>query len=290
MHTASAKNILVTGTNSGFGRLTALTLASRGHHVYATMRDVAGRNAAAAAELKAAAADLKGTIEVVEMSLTSQESVDAGVQAALAKAGHLDVVVNNAGAATMGLCETVTDAQMLAQLDINVVAPHRVLRAVLPGMRERRAGLVIHVTSTLGRYVIPAMGVYCASKHCLEALADGYNNELRPLGIDTVVVQPGAYPTSIGANMSVGADQGRAAGYGPMSGALEMMGKALGEMFSGPNVPNPQDVADAVAGVVDAEGPRPDRVVVDRHGADVTAVNEAHHALQKGVLAGMGMG
>ncbi|MEZ4447999.1 MAG: SDR family oxidoreductase [Nannocystaceae bacterium] len=290
MHTASAKNILVTGTNSGFGRLTALALAARGHHVYATMRDVAGRNAEAAQALAAAAADLPGTIDVVEMSLTSQESVDAGVQAALAKAGHLDVVVNNAGAATMGLCETLTDAQVLAQFDVNVVAPHRVLRAVLPGMRERRSGLVVHVTSTLGRYIIPAMGIYCVSKHALEALADAYNNELRPLGIETVVIQPGAYPTNIGANMSVGADQARAPGYGQMAGVVEMMGKALSEMFSGENVPNPQDVADAIVGVVDAEGPRPDRVTVDRNGADVSGVNEAHRALQKGALAAMGMG
>src|SRR5690606_18405936 len=158
MHTPDAKNILITGTNSGFGRLTALSLAAKGHHVYATMRDVAGRNAAAAQELTAAAADLPGTIDVVEMSLTSQESVDAAVQGGLARAGHLDVVVNNAGFATMGLSETVTDAQVLAQLDVNVVGPHRVLRAVLPGMRARRSGLIVHVSSGLGRLVFPGMG------------------------------------------------------------------------------------------------------------------------------------
>lgn len=290
MHTADAKNILITGTNSGFGRLAALSLAARGHHVYATMRDVAGRNAAAARELEAAAADLSGTIDVVEMSLTSQDSVDAGVTAILARAGHLDVVVNNAGYASMGLSETATDAQLLAQLDVNVVGPHRVLRATLPGMRARGAGLIVHVSSGLGRMVFPGMGVYCASKACLESLADAYRFELKPLGIDTVIIQPGAFPTGINKGMVVGADQERAQGYGPMAGLLEMMGQAVAHMVGGDNPPDPQRVADAIVAMIDAEGPRPDRVVVDPTGGEgIEAVNEAHRALQRAALAGMGM-
>lgn len=284
-----SQHILVTGTNSGFGRLTALTLANAGHRVFATMRDIAGRNAAVRADLEKAG---NGNLEVVEMALGDDASVENAVKSVLEKVGHLDVVVNNAGYSVLGLEETLTSAQLAEQYNINVVGPHRVMRAALPSMRARGKGLIVQVSSGLGRYVFPVMGAYSSSKAALEALSDAYRYELKPVGIDVCIIQPGAYPTDIGKNSVVGGEQDRAAGYGPMAGALGMMQQNLANMFAGRTPPNPQDIADAVLKLVQADpGTRPGRVVVDTaSGAMAETLNKAHTEIQNALLNAFGMG
>lgn len=257
-------SVFITGTSSGFGRLTALALAERGHRVFATMRDVRGRNRALADELEARASQQSGSIRVVEMELGSQASVDAAVLGALAEAGHLDAVINNAGYMTVGLAETFTDAQVASQLDINVIGPQRVLRAVLPGMRSRKQGLLVHVSSTMGRLVTPLLGTYCASKAALEALVDAYRYELAPLGIEATIVQPGGYPSNLLASVEQGKDRALAGEYGPLAGAAEQYLEVCDAMCKSPDAPDPRDVARAIVGVVESEpGTRPDRVVID---------------------------
>jgi len=166
-----SQKILITGTNSGFGRLSAIALARKGHTVFATMRDLAGRNRPAAEEMLRFAQNEGLKLHVVEMELTNDASVESALKGVLARAESLDVVVNNAGYSVMGLEETLTSAQLLEQFDVNVVGPHRVLRAVLPSLRAQRKGYLIHVSSELGRMVFPVMGAYCASKAALESLA-----------------------------------------------------------------------------------------------------------------------
>jgi NAD(P)-dependent dehydrogenase (short-subunit alcohol dehydrogenase family) len=274
------QTILITGTNSGFGKLAALTLVKSGHTVIGTMRDSKGRNRQAAEVLKGAG------VRIIEMELTSDESVDRGVR----EAGSIDVLINNAGFGSIGLEETITSRQFSEQLDVNVVGAHRVLRAVLPQMRERKKGTVILVSSGLGRIVLPLMGAYAASKAALEAIADAYRYELRPLGIDVTIVQPGAFPTDFRSRLSVGADQGRAQGYGPFAGALDGLQVMFDQMLTGPAAQNPQDVADAIVSLVEGDtGSRPDRVVVDKmnpHG--VIALNRAHLEVQDALLAAWG--
>jgi NAD(P)-dependent dehydrogenase (short-subunit alcohol dehydrogenase family) len=285
------KNIFITGTNSGFGKRTAVALADLGHHVFATMRDVAGRNREAAEELSKAGDSAPGSIQVVEMELTSAESVNAVVARVHEQVGHLDVVINNAGYGLAGLEETLSDAQLIEQFNINVVGVHRVLRAVLPGMRERKSGLLIHISSGVGRIVFPLMGAYCASKAALEALADAYRYELKPLGIDSTIVQPGPFPTDFRARVDAGQDSGRASGYGPLANGMEMLAANLNAMFDGPDAQDPQDVVRAIIALIDAEpGTRPDRVVVDKVFEGVPSLNEAHRTVQKMVLASLGMG
>jgi len=284
-----SQNVFVTGTNSGFGRLITLTLAQKGHTVYATMRDIAGRNAAAAAELTKLG---EGRVHVLEMAATDDASVNKAVSTALEKAGHLDVVVNNAGYASLGLEETLTSAQLLQQFDVNLVGPHRVMRAALPSMRARGKGLVVNVSSVVGRIVFPVMGAYCASKFALEALSEAYRYELKPTGVELTLVEPGAFPTEFAQKLDVGAEAERAQGYGPLANATEMMGKSFEQMFSGPNVPQPQIVADAILALIETPaGSRPARVVVDPvSGAAAEALNKAHAEIQKAVLGNMGMG
>jgi len=269
-----SQKILITGTNSGFGRLASLALARKGHTVFGTMRDIAGRNRASAEELRAIASQEGLQLHVVEMELTSDESVNSGVKEILSRAGTLDVVVNNAGYSLLGVEETLTSEQLLEQLDVNVVAPHRVMRAVLPTLRGRGKGLVINISSGLGRVVFPLMGAYAASKAALEALSDAYRYELKATGVDVTILQPGAHPTDFHSRLSVGKDAERAQGYGPFANGVEMMAGALRQMTDGPGAQDPQAVVKAILDLVEAPaGSRPSRVVVD--------VQTGHNGIQQ---------
>jgi NADP-dependent 3-hydroxy acid dehydrogenase YdfG len=181
---------------------------------------------------------------------------------------------------------------MLDEFNTNVVGFHRVIRAVLPGMRARKSGLVINVSSGLGRILIPLLGVYTSTKWAIEAQSEILRYELKPTGVEVAIVQPGAFPTEFNTNGIVGADQERAAGYGPFAQGLQMMGGQMKKMFEVPNPPHPQEVADAIVALVDMPaGKRPARTVVDRHQGDgARNLNEAHNQVQKGLLSGMGMG
>jgi NAD(P)-dependent dehydrogenase (short-subunit alcohol dehydrogenase family) len=281
-----SQHVLITGTSTGFGRLTALALAQRGHRVFATMRAPDGSNRERAAALRATHG-----IEVLELDVASDASVDAAVAAALRSAGHLDAVINNAGLATVGLNETITPAQLLRLLDTNVVGMQRVNRAVLPSMRERRSGLLVHVSSGLGRILIPITGLYAATKWAVEALAETYSYELAACGVDVAIVQPGAYPTELGHGDPSGADQDRAKAYGPLAGALDGFVARAQAARTAPNAPDPQQVADAIVALVEAPpGQRPLRVSVDPTGSPlVPQLNDAHAEAQRQLLRALGM-
>ncbi len=284
------QNILLTGSNSGFGRLTSESLARAGHRVFASMRDISTRNAQAAEELRNFESVGGGSIHPIEIDVTSEETVARGVAAALEQAGHLDVAINNAGLGSWGLTETFTPAQLASLFDLNVCGPHRINRAVLPGMRERGAGLLVHVTSMVGRIVFPVMGTYCSSKFALEALAEAYRYELSATGVDSIIVQPGAYPTRFMTGMVLPADGARASGYGPLEQLPEQIAAGLAGMLSGDAAPNPQMVADAILRLIETPaGSRPLRTVVDAHPEGAEAINQVCAQVQAGALGGMGL-
>ncbi|HEX7898086.1 MAG TPA: SDR family NAD(P)-dependent oxidoreductase [Planctomycetota bacterium] len=275
-------NVLVTGASKGFGFLIVKTLLKDGHRVAAGMRGVGGKNGAAAAELKAAGA------APVELDVTDEASVNRAV----ASAGALDVVVNNAGVGVLGLQENFTPEDWKRVFDVNVFGVQRVNRAALPGMRERRAGLLIHVSSLLGRMVIPFYGPYNATKHALEALADNYRVELSGFGVESVLVEPGGYGTSFMDAMLRPSDASRDASYGPLAGAPEKAFAAFAKRLTGPDAPDPQRVADVVAGLVRApRGKRPFRSTVDRTpmGEAVEACNRTAEEQQARVYAAFGI-
>lgn len=284
-------NILVTGSNSGFGRLISETLARRGHRVFASMREVASRNARAAEEMRGLTGAHGGSIVPVEIDVCSDASVEHGITSVLEQSGgRIDVAINNAGISTIGLEESFTPAQVEAMFNLNVFGPQRINRAVLPGMRERGAGLLIHITSAIGRIVYPGMGLYCASKFALEALAESYRYELAPLGVDSVIVEPGAYPTPFTGNAMGPGDRTRAPGYGPLAGFRELLLGAIEGMNSGPGAGDPQDVADAVLRLIETPvGQRPLRTVVDAHPEGVLAINHACEQVQAAALGAMQM-
>lgn len=285
------QNVLVTGSNSGFGRRIVLALARRGHQVFASMRSPSTKNASAAAELRAIAEAERLAIHVLELDVTDDDSVATAVQVAERTAGHLDVIVNNAGYAVAGLSETVTPAQVLAQFDTNVVGAHRVNRAALPALRKRGAGLLIHVSSTMGRLTAPFNGVYSGSKWALEAMAESYRYELKATGVEVSIVQPGVFKTSILSSTVTGADPERASGYG-LDAAYSKLATMVQAMHDGPGASDPEEVARAVVELVEAPvGSRPLRIVVDPSGggAGTETLNRAAAEVQRGMLTAMGL-
>jgi len=204
-----SKSILITGCSTGFGFNAAKHLATKGHTVYATMRNSDGKNKPAADELRSFAEAEGVNIKVVEMDVASDESVDA----AAAEIGAVDVLINNAGVGFGGPVESFTSQQILDQLNVNIVGTIRASRAVLPGMRERGDGLIIQVSSVAGRAAFPTYGVYHASKWGLEGISESMRLELGPLGIDVVIVQPGPFSTSFVDNIVEGMDAEMATAY-----------------------------------------------------------------------------
>jgi NAD(P)-dependent dehydrogenase (short-subunit alcohol dehydrogenase family) len=270
---------VITGTSTGFGYQTALLLAEAGYRVYGTMRDTAGRNAGPKAALEA-----KG-VHVHEVELTDQRSVDAAAAAILADAGNrVDVLINNAGTAHMGITEAFTPESLEKQLATNVIAPQRINRAFLPAMRRAGSGVVIFVSSTVGRAVFPFMGVYGASKFALEALAEASAYELKPLGVDVSIVQPGPYATNIFNTMIAADDQPRQADYAKTLPYQQI----LLDRFS--DAGDPIEVAHAILAIANAPaGRRPLRVAVPHEGI-TTAINAAVEPLQQGLLTQVGIG
>jgi NAD(P)-dependent dehydrogenase (short-subunit alcohol dehydrogenase family) len=227
------------------------------------MRDIGGRNAKACEALEGLASDEHLQLRVLELDVTSEQSVQRAVDIALEEAGRLDVVVNNAGFAGIGVTEAYTPEQWQQMFDTNVFGVVRVNRAVVPAMRKQRSGLLIHISSAAGRVVVPAMASYCASKFALEALADAYRFELLPFGIDSVLVEPGIYRTPIFDKISAPADAERLADLGA---AGEYADRVLGTFMSvigSPGAAGSEEVAEAIVRLVDAEpGKREFRNVV----------------------------
>lgn len=188
-------NVLVTGSSTGFGALIVRTLARAGHRVFASMRGVAGRNSAAAEALLDWGKEERVALSVVELDVTSQTSVDAAVASIIESGAQIDAIVNNAGIFGTGAVEAFSIEQVQTIFDVNVWGALRVNRAVLPAMRARGAGLIIHITSTVGR--IARGSPYSASKFAMEAFAESLHYELAPFGVDAVILEPGSFPSRL---------------------------------------------------------------------------------------------
>jgi NAD(P)-dependent dehydrogenase (short-subunit alcohol dehydrogenase family) len=281
----SKKIILITGTNSGFGWLTANSLASLGHKVYATMRDTQGKNAD-----KAEALSKVENLHVLDVNLTDEKSVKNVVESIIAKEGKIDVLVNNAGFSRNGVAESFTTADLQEMLDINLIAPWSLIKAVLPTMRKQAEGLIINVTSGFGRFGFPFSTMYSSSKFAFEGLSEGLHYEVRPLGVDVAIVQPGAFPTEMSQKLVFGSDASVNTGYAAISDFPNRMGGAVGGMFETLK-PNPQDVANEIVGLINLpHGKRPLRTVVDPFtGTFVKAANDAVKAEYEKGIAAFGM-
>lgn len=285
-------NVLITGSSSGFGLLTAKALLTRGHTVFATMRGPDGKNAEHARALIAFAAEASGTVHIHELDVTSDASVETAVAYAIERGG-LHAVVNNAGLGGGGFAEAFTVDQFRKIFEVNVYGVQRVARATLPAMRAQGHGLQIFISSTLGRVVMPFCGPYVASKFAVEGLAESYRYEVAPTGVEVTVVQPGGFGTGFFGSMLPAADEDRAATYGPLAEMPEQMWGGVGEMLTGEGAPDPEEVARGIVHLVETpQGERPMRVVIDpmTGGEAPTAINQLIEQIQQQVMEGIGMG
>ena len=265
------KVILVTGTNSGFGLRYVHTLSEAGHTVYATMRDVNGRNEKAAEAL----GQLPG-VEVLEVEVTNSSSVQQAVNAIIAKEGRIDVLINNAGHFSGGIAETFTDEDVDKMFDVHVKSTWRTIKEVLPHMRRQKDGLIINTSSVLGRFSSPFMTFYNAAKFAVEGISEGLRYEVRQLGIDVSIIQPGAFPTDIFSKATTGSDATVIESYGSLAQVPDQIGAGIRQILEATK-PDPQLVADAVMQLIDLpKGQRPLRTVVDPNttGAIVKSANE----------------
>ena len=183
---------VVTGANSGIGRATAIRLASAGHTVIGTVRDVAKAD-----KLLAAAETAGVTIELAELDVADGDSVRAGFADIFSRVGRVDHLVNNAGVGGNGVVEETTPKQFLDVMNVDLCGVVRCTQAVLPHMRERGSGTIVNIASVAGRFGAIAQAPYVASKWALEGVSEELALEVAPFGIRVAIIEPGVTKSAI---------------------------------------------------------------------------------------------
>jgi NAD(P)-dependent dehydrogenase (short-subunit alcohol dehydrogenase family) len=280
-------SVLITGSSSGFGYAIAQRLAAAGHRVFASMRDLRGRNAAAAASLEAWAAEAGADLRPLELDVTCDTSVSAAL-AEIARTGELDVVVHNAGVAAMGLVESQSVALAARIFEVNVMGPLRVQQAALPLLRASRSARIVAISSTLGRERVPFLALYTATKHALDAMLTTWAYELHPEGIRTVLVEPGTIPTTRMLDNLLEGTLPHSPTAAPLAARARGLADGLRAWGKAPDAPAAALVADAVLRALAPDAPA--RIVVDPSGFDGCARMDAMgDAVQRELLARYGM-
>ncbi|WP_030221588.1 oxidoreductase [Streptomyces bikiniensis] len=230
---------LVTGANSGFGRAFTEAAVAVGDVVVATARRVESL-----ADLVAAHPD---QVDPVALDVTDTAAIDRVVAEVAARHGRIDVLVNNAGRTHVGSVEETADAELRALFDVHVFGPAALVRAVLPHMRARRSGAIVQLSSVGGQMSMAGFGAYSATKFALEGMSEALAAEVRPLGIDVLIVEPGAFRTSLFGNHSLSAEG--IADYADTVGAT----RAHVEGGGGTQAGDPAKAAAAVLAALDAK-------------------------------------
>ncbi|MGF7137022.1 NAD(P)-dependent dehydrogenase (short-subunit alcohol dehydrogenase family) [Paraburkholderia sp. EB58] len=284
--------ILLTGAGTGIGKLSAQALAEAGHIVYATMRDVKGRNKARADALRTLAEQKGIQLHPLELDILSQESADAAAATIVREQGRIDVVMQNAGHLVVGPSEAFTPEEMMKVFDTNLFGAQRVNRAVLPYMRSQQSGLVLWISSTTTKGGFPPfMGPYGAAKAALDSLAVTLSYELARFGVETSIVVPGAFTSGTDHFPSAGkpADVATTTQYSRYDGVMDQTGARLTELT--PPGADPQAVADEVVRIVGLEqGSRPMRSVIDFVGDGAKEVLEVSERVRIEFAKRIGMG
>jgi NAD(P)-dependent dehydrogenase (short-subunit alcohol dehydrogenase family) len=185
---------LITGASSGFGRAITEAAVAAGDVVAAAARNVAALDDLVAAHM--------GQVEAVRLDVTDTAAVDAAVRDIAGRHGRIDVLVNNAGRSHVGAAEETTDAELRSLFDVHVFGPAALIRAVLPHMRARRSGAIVQLSSIGGQLSYAGFAAYSATKFALEGMSEALADELRPLGIKVLIVEPGAFRTALFDNIT----------------------------------------------------------------------------------------
>lgn len=285
----SGKSILITGSSSGFGRLGAEHYARLGAKVFATMRNLPRQEAD---ELRALAEEENLDITVIEIDITSDEQVEAGVaEAEAAAGGALDILINNAGIAMSGPIEVQDLEATKLMFDTNVFGAQRMIRAALPAMRDAGRGQIFNVTSQLGRLIIPGLGQYSPTKFALEALSEQLAYETVDKGIEVTIIQPGGYPTEIWQNAAVNSADLKERSREPLIAAYPQLTAGMGDTGNGGGNTDPMDIPRAIAEIIMMPaGKRPLRKAVHPFATPQVPINEVSAEQQLAMLGGSGYG
>jgi NAD(P)-dependent dehydrogenase (short-subunit alcohol dehydrogenase family) len=259
------KNVLITGCSSGFGLMSAIELAKRGHRVFATMRNL-GKSGTLEEAAKAEGVD----IEIGPLDVTSDESARAAVDHVLSSAGRIDALVNNAGLGSIGPFEDYSEDELRALFETNFFGAVRMMKAVLPSMRDQGSGVIVNVSSISGLFAAPFFGPYAATKYALEAISESAAWELEPFGVWVTLVEPGRFNTGIMGN------ELSPSGFGESSPYWErgdrMRSKFQREIM---RAPDGRAVAEKIAEAIES----PERKVRHLVGEDAELVMEARKTM-----------
>ncbi|CAN7231757.1 oxidoreductase [Paraburkholderia sp. SIMBA_054] len=239
---SSVKTLLITGVSSGFGRALAEEALAAGHRVIGTVRSEQARNAF---EALAPGRSVGRVLDVTDF-----EAIDGVVAEIEATVGPIDVLVNNAGYGHEGVMEESPLDEMRRQFDVNVFGAVAMMKAVIPGMRKRRRGNILNITSMGGHITMPGITYYCGSKFALEGISEALGKEVRPLGIFVTAVAPGSFRTDWAGRSMVRTPRS-IPDYDPL---FDPIRKAREEK-SGKQLGDPVKAARAMLSVIDSDNP-----------------------------------
>ncbi|HCO25467.1 MAG: short-chain dehydrogenase/reductase [Gimesia sp.] len=235
------QTVLITGASAGFGKLVAEKLLTKGYTVYAAARRVEKMR-----DLESLGA------HIMHMDVTDTESVNAGVAKVIEEQQRIDVLFNNAGYGSYGTIEDVPLEEIQRQYDVNVFGMGRLVQAVLPQMRKQGSGRIINTASVVGHVSTAVLGWYASTKHAVEAFSDALRMEVKGLGIDVVVIEPGAVKTEFDEVAFATLDSlDHAEDYKPLVAAFR---KFTGDLYS--KSPGPESTANAVIKAIEAKKPK----------------------------------
>jgi NAD(P)-dependent dehydrogenase (short-subunit alcohol dehydrogenase family) len=244
---SNQKVAVVTGSSSGIGYETALTLARNGFQTYATMRNLLKRSG-----IESAAAKEGLPVHVVALDVADDNSVKNAIQQIVSKTGRIDVLVNNAGYALVGAFEDLSMDEMKAQFETNLFGVVRVTQAVLPTMRNQRSGIIVNVSTMGGRVAFPGISAYHGSKFALEGLTESIAYELESFGIKVILIEPGYIKTNFAAAIVTAKKaQDPDSPYSPLMKSMLKMGEKMME-----NGSSPESVAKVILDAISTEQPR----------------------------------
>ena len=245
------KVALVTGSSSGIGFETSLALARNGYHTFATMRNL-GKDE----KIKQIIEKEDLSIEILELDVDSEESVNRAIKTVSEKKGRIDVLVNNAGYGMWGTVEDVSIDEFKKQFETNFFSIIRLIQKVAPIMRKQNSGNIVNISSVAGRIGFPVSPAYISSKFALEGLSESLRFELMPFGINVIIIEPGVIKTNFFDSMKMSEKSQQDSTYKEITDKVISGVKMMAEMGT-----HPKEVADVVIKTLGEEKPLPRYVI-----------------------------
>ena len=245
------KVALVTGSSSGIGFETSLALARNGYHTFATMRNL-GKDE----KIKQIIEKEDLSIEILELDVDSEESVNRAIKTVSEKKGRIDVLVNNAGYGMWGTVEDVSIDEFKEQFETNFFSIIRLIQKVAPIMRKQNSGNIVNISSVAGRIGFPVSPAYISSKFALEGLSESLRFELMPFGINVIIIEPGVIKTNFFDSMKLSEKSQQDSTYKEITDKVISGVKMMAEMGT-----HPKEVANVVIKTLGEEKPLPRYVI-----------------------------